>query len=70
VSLRLVEQHDEPTYAVHRNQFHSRQSGLNIGYWREPWYTKRIWKWTGIALIAVLALIALWWIGDGGNASY
>jgi len=60
MSLRLVSTDEEPTYAVHRNQFHSRQSGLNIGYWREPWYTKRIWRLSALAVIALIAACAAW----------
>jgi hypothetical protein len=55
----LVEPHDEPTYAIHRNQFAARGSGLSLDHFRRPWYEKRRWRWTAIA-VGVLALIGLW----------
>jgi len=59
MSLRLVSSDDEPTYAVHRNQFAARSSGLNIGYFDDsPWFTRRIWRWTAIAVM-VLSLVGL-----------
>ena len=49
---------DEVTSAAHSLQYAPRISGLDIGYFaRQPWYTKRRWRWTAIALL-VLALIA------------
>ena len=50
--------HDDVTRAVHSLQYAPRLSGLDIGYFaRQPWYTKRRWRWTAIALL-ILALIA------------
>lgn len=48
---------DDVTRAVHRIQFAERVSGLPLNYWEQPWFTKRRWRWTAIALL-ILALIA------------
>jgi hypothetical protein len=62
--LRLVEPYDEPTYALHRNQFAARGSGLSLDHFRRPWYEKRRWRWTAIAVL-VLALMGLAVTGTG-----
>ena len=49
--------HDDVTRAVHSLQYAQRLSGLPLMYWTQPWYTRRLWRWTAIALL-ILALIA------------
>ena len=54
---RTVYPSDDVTRAVHRIQFADRMSGLALDYWHRPWYTKRRYRWSAIALL-ILALIA------------
>jgi len=56
--LRLVETHHDPVRAAHANQFASRASGLSRDYYRRPWYTKKVWLWTAIAVL-IVAVIGL-----------
>ena len=66
---RTVYPSDDVTRALHKLQFAERISGLPLAYYAQPWYTKRRWRWTAIA-IAALALIAACATGDGGIASW
>ena len=54
---RTVYPSDDVTRALHKLQFAERISGLPLAYYAQPWYTKRRWRWTAIALL-VLALVA------------
>ena len=65
---RTVYPSDDVTRAAHKIQFAERISGLPLMYWHQPWYTKRRWRWTAIALL-VLALIAAQ-LTDSGVAAW
>jgi len=56
--LRLVHSHDEPSVAVHRNQFASRQSHLPATYFRES-LGQRIERIGGYAVGIVMTLAAV-----------
>jgi hypothetical protein len=56
--LRLVEPHEDPVRAVHRNQFSPRQSDLPIGYFDES-LGARIERLGGKAVGIVMSIVAI-----------